>query len=872
MLTPLFPVLLGGLVFIGIPVLIHLIMRQKPKTLLFPAFRFLLNRHRTNLRKLRLRHLLLLALRILIIAALCLALTRPRLFYQGLSLSSERPIAAVMVFDTSPSMEYRTSNKLSRLDEAKKRGHELLDEFPPGSRVLILDTADSHPPSRSDWLMSMNTAHERIKALKPRPASVSVVQTLESAYRFLGELARNQEDDTRRYLPRFVCVFSDRTRACWDPAKLAAAHAAADQVPPFLEGLQHARGEITGLIALLKDLRTQLPPPSGRDYSEQSLIDSLEELTPLLPSLTKADMPPEAKLAALVESIHKRGRLLLEQLQPRDEKKETGDFRPRLVQSLQALLRDLRGAQGLFIDVGIDRPVDLAVTQLDLPRLAGGQVRQLFGDDEKFVLRAVVQATGKDMSSTLRCKLDKHLFQQEVSLKAGQKDTFPFEIDCQKLGLAPGYHQIEVSLATGDLLEFNNKRFVTFAIREPRRVLVVREDAAKAEKFLDALKALRFGVDAKTPREALATNSRDYQAIYLFGVAAPEPPLWKFLQNYVEQGGGGGIVPPGDELKTEAYNHAAAKEILPGNFGSKLTHGKDDGKNPGAMWNLDQESIYQHPILAPFQNWKDSDVVKYPSGAFAFWDIKPFAKDSSVLVNYRVDKENRPALLERRVGKDKDRPGKVLLFTTTLDDRKPRWNNYLETTRNSMYVVLIGLCTNYLAGATDEPNLNFICGQTDPVVALPPGARFPSYVLLGPLPNLEQISAPDNQNLVKLKQAENPGNYALDVLAGEAANKRVGAFSVNVPSEESDLTRVPAKEIESLLGAGSVTSVDPKASIREALEGHWSEPLELFPLLMIILLLVLALENLLANKFYRRDNETDESKTTAGDMLPSPPP
>jgi hypothetical protein len=38
------------------------------------------------------------------------------------------------------------------------------------------------------------------------------------------------------------------------------------------------------------------------------------------------------------------------------------------------------------------------------------------------------------------------------------------------------------------------------------------------------------------------------------------------------------------------------------------------------------------------------------------------------------------------------------------------------------------------------------------------------------------------------------------------------------------------------------------------LAGHWNEPLELFPYLMVLLLFVLALENLLANKFYRRED------------------
>src|SRR5580704_11885652 len=142
-MTFVYPLLLGSLALIGIPVLIHLIMRRKPKTLPFPAFRFLVKRHRTNLRKLRLRHLLLLALRVLILAALCLALARPRVFSEGLGLGGDRPVAAVLVFDTSYSMEYTITGGQSRLEEAKKRGLELLDELPEGSWVAILDSAEN---------------------------------------------------------------------------------------------------------------------------------------------------------------------------------------------------------------------------------------------------------------------------------------------------------------------------------------------------------------------------------------------------------------------------------------------------------------------------------------------------------------------------------------------------------------------------------------------------------------------------------------------------------------------------------------------------------------------------------------------------------
>src|SRR5260370_41176933 len=100
------PYLLFGLVLAGAPVVLHLIMRQKPKRLPFPAFRFLRQRYRVNQRKLNLQHLLLLLLRIAVICALCFALARPRLFASRAFADSDRPASVLLLFDPSPGMEY----------------------------------------------------------------------------------------------------------------------------------------------------------------------------------------------------------------------------------------------------------------------------------------------------------------------------------------------------------------------------------------------------------------------------------------------------------------------------------------------------------------------------------------------------------------------------------------------------------------------------------------------------------------------------------------------------------------------------------------------------------------------------------------------
>ena len=71
------PALLGGITLAGLPIVLHLVMRQKPRHLEFPALRFLRLRQESNQRRMRLRHLLLLALRVAALCLLALALARP---------------------------------------------------------------------------------------------------------------------------------------------------------------------------------------------------------------------------------------------------------------------------------------------------------------------------------------------------------------------------------------------------------------------------------------------------------------------------------------------------------------------------------------------------------------------------------------------------------------------------------------------------------------------------------------------------------------------------------------------------------------------------------------------------------------------------
>ena len=187
--------LAAGASLAAIPVILHLILRQKPRHEMFPALRLIRQWHRVNLRKLRIRHWLLLAMRMLLIALMAFALARPSIHGATFIPDQQAPVAAALLFDTSMSMEYSVQGK-SRLEEAKRIAKNLIKEFPDGSEALVLDSAE--PSAR--FYPEMASAQQRIDSLRLRPRATSVNQAIVEACRGL-----NDSDRTRKE----IYVFTD---------------------------------------------------------------------------------------------------------------------------------------------------------------------------------------------------------------------------------------------------------------------------------------------------------------------------------------------------------------------------------------------------------------------------------------------------------------------------------------------------------------------------------------------------------------------------------------------------------------------------------------------------------------------------------------
>jgi len=135
-LNPLF--LFGGLA-VAVPILLHLIRRHNSRKVDFPTLMFLRRIDKKTIRYQKLRHLLLLLLRVLAILFLVFAFMRPYREETPLSPAAvgKNIGAHILAMDRSMSMQYR-----DRWDRAKEAAADIIRYSNAGDKFAILEFSD----------------------------------------------------------------------------------------------------------------------------------------------------------------------------------------------------------------------------------------------------------------------------------------------------------------------------------------------------------------------------------------------------------------------------------------------------------------------------------------------------------------------------------------------------------------------------------------------------------------------------------------------------------------------------------------------------------------------------------------------------------
>jgi hypothetical protein len=193
-LSLLSPLALLGLLGLGLPLIAHLLGRERPQKIRFAGVRFVTPREPVITQRRELRDRPLLLLRLLLLAAFVLVLARPVLRSEAAVAVLAEPHDAVILLDASGSMDLRVDGRSDR-ERANARLETLLDAIPPGSRVALVI---SDPRAPEVELTPIAEAGPRIRATLdawqrstgdrgPRPGAWSLGSALPRATQALAE-------------------------------------------------------------------------------------------------------------------------------------------------------------------------------------------------------------------------------------------------------------------------------------------------------------------------------------------------------------------------------------------------------------------------------------------------------------------------------------------------------------------------------------------------------------------------------------------------------------------------------------------------------------------------------------------------------------
>lgn len=131
------PLLLAGLVAVGLPLFIHWLTRARPRRIAFPPFKFLVEACAGQQAVNRLRTILLLLIRCLLVAVLALLFARPFLKPTGAAASAQPARRVVLVLDASLSMR-AVQQGVPLFARAQAEAAEVLRALPSGSEAAVI--------------------------------------------------------------------------------------------------------------------------------------------------------------------------------------------------------------------------------------------------------------------------------------------------------------------------------------------------------------------------------------------------------------------------------------------------------------------------------------------------------------------------------------------------------------------------------------------------------------------------------------------------------------------------------------------------------------------------------------------------------------
>ncbi|MBS0262773.1 MAG: BatA and WFA domain-containing protein [Planctomycetes bacterium] len=793
------PFVLLGIALVAIPVILHLLMRAKPKKLLFPALRLIQNRKRTNTRRMRLRHLGLLLLRMLAISLLALALARPALPAADYALNRGDWLRLLFVAGTCAGIYFG----LTSLWKRRQTPHH---EFTYRRSMLRGGVALG---ALLGLLLLVAWPYQRRIAAAITQPTVTSDETLPVAAVMLFDTSLSMgyrlENKTRLEAAQDIAIkqIGNMPRL----SRVALCETAGDAPIRFSSDLGGVSKRIAAITPQLLNrplddrLLAALEGHGGdRDQNRSG----------------ESTAAPDDEHEGLLREVY-----IFTDLASSAWRK---DNLPRLRETLN----QMPNVGVYLIDVGVLKPSNIAITELELSD-------QTLPVGSPLELRVTVSAVGVepgdrvvelwvDSGTEKLVKLD----QSSVKIDPDTAVTVTFSRQVPAGPVVQG----EVRLVSSDPLSFDDVRYFSVLVQPPSEVLIVCDQPSDAVYLLNVLAPEELATQGESRHKCRVINTAllprsdlsKYAVVCLVDVADPQAAGWQALEKFAS-GGGGVAIYLGENVRHEKYLTPEALAVFPGKLKGKVPF--DD------QVFLDLQNV-SHPILKKFADWggglSDVEINRC-------WSVDPELV-AGAIVSY-TDRKHLPALLERSLGR-----GRVIALTTAID-RRGSWN---DLPLYWGFAPLSYETMRYLS-RTSQSQFNYTAGE-DILLPINGVQPFPAYRLRKPgLQQLNEDVPAGTANLV-VKGIDQLGNYRLTAIESDVKFER--GFSVNPVMDESRIDRLSKDDFDARFGAERYSIARDLESLqRNVKTGRLGR--EAFPLVVLILLVVFVGENFVANRFY--DNE-----------------
>ncbi len=429
-------------------------------------------------------------------------------------------------------------------------------------------------------------------------------------------------------------------------------------------------------------------------------------------------------------------------------------------------------------------------------------------------------------------------------------------------------HRGEIVLkGAPDPFEDDDRRYFTFKVRPPLKVLLVSDRPIDAEFVADALDPETFRVDRNRTDEFQARD-RDslaaYSCIFLLNVARLDDRAWGTLSAYVHEGGGL-VVGAGRLCNPDDYNRDLPGQLLPAQLDKVVDKLIEEASPTGNRTIFGKIADITHPLFQKYGQDLDAKLHEVP--VYRYWDLKSQAQPVEGARTLMSFADGAPALIERTIKGAKN--GRVLLWTTPLA-YKPHggqvndpdvWNDF--PVANWSFPVLTLLTVPYMAGVSGE-TLNYEAGE--PVqLHLEPTVRYKSFSLVGPDGKASEVQPPASRDLLMINPPQpQPGQWTVKAMVegDRSVSPSTLGFSLNTPRGESEFKPLEKENLDAIFGKDGYVFAEDAGKLKDA-EATARYGFEAFPFLMLLILIVVTLENFLANTFYKEAPKATEATRAA---------